>query len=418
MASKKKHKKSPKATATKTAPVGRKRTRVALIVVAVLAVVVVAYAADPFEWFGPDPVVTQSPASAPVYDKYGKWVERAYKIGDLFRVVYTAGWEGANGAIGDAHLYAITGDSTLLRFHNVYHPMEQLFNGTWVDDRAWNALAEMYWWDFTGRGNTSWVEDAKQRYLDARTEGRFSKHEGYWSWYNWVPGSNINEQIFTNSNMNQMAAVAAWLYEATGEQQFLDDALLVWKGDGKTPGIIQTLYKGDGVWHGAQGRAAFGKQLPWEGASYCAIGAAIYRVIDDPELKQQIKDVIVATAKHVMDPANSWVDPTDYYQIHMDGNGAFVHFILDAYMVAPDELPDIPGKVGRMLEHVWSNHRGKATVTLHRFRDHGIRNGWNPNGGEDGYGVDQVGTVHPQSQALRAFGVYAYVMHKYVDSKQ
>jgi hypothetical protein len=68
-----------------------------------------------------------------------------------------------------------------------------------------------------------------------------------------------------------------------------------------------------------------------------------------------------------------------------------------------------------MLEHVWTNHRGRARVTLHRTSDHGIRNGWNPNGGEDGYGVDEVGTVHPQSQAVRAFGVYAYVRDRYLD---
>jgi hypothetical protein len=96
----------------------------------------------------------------------------------------------------------------------------------------------------------------------------------------------------------------------------------------------------------------------------------------------------------------------------MDGNGAFVHFMLDAYMLAPDELRDIPEKVGKMLEHVWTNHHDQASVTLHRFQDDGIRNGWNPYGGEEGYGVDQVGTVHAQSQAVRAFGVFAYVLHE------
>jgi hypothetical protein len=94
----------------------------------------------------------------------------------------------------------------------------------------------------------------------------------------------------------------------------------------------------------------------------------------------------------------------------MDGNGAFVHFILDAYQLAPDELPDIPEKVRRMLEHVWTNHAGRSSVILHRLSDNGIRNGWNPYGGEDGYGVDEVGTVHAQSQAIRAFGVFAYVV--------
>jgi hypothetical protein len=386
---------------------GTKRTRTVLIGLALFAVVVVGYAADPFSWFKTQPLV-QEKVELPRY-QYGSWVERAYSIGDLFRIVYTAGWEGANGAIGDAHLFSITNDSTLLRFHKDYHDMRQLYNGTWVDDRAWAILAEMYWWDVTGRTNTIWVQDAVQRYMDARNEGRFSNHEGYWSWYNWVPGSNVNDQIFTNSNMNQMATAGCWLYEATGDEIYLNDALLVWKGDGKTPGIIQTLYKGDGKWKGAEGRAAFGKELPWEGASYCSIGAALYKITKDPE----IKDVIVATAKRIMDPANGWVDPVNFYQLRMDGNGAFVHFLLDAYDTAPDELVNIPGKVEKMLEHVWSNHYGNANVTLHRFRDHGIRNGWNPNGGEDGYGVNEVGTVHPQSQALRAFGVFAYIKNKY-----
>ncbi len=401
---KKKRPDTSKGTPRRAAP-PRKRIRVSWYLFAgFLALAVVAYAADPFAWFRS----AQPPAETKRI--LGTWADRAYKIGDLFHVVYTAGWEGANGAIGDAYLYAITKDSSLLRFHTEYHDMRLMYNGTWVDDRAWICLAEMYWWDFTGRTNTVWVEDAAKRYNDARNEGRFSKHEGVWSWYNWVPKSNVGERIFTNSNMNQMAAVACWLYEATGEQRYLDDALLVWKGDGKTPGVIQTLYKGDGKWEGAKGLAAFGKQLPWEGAEYCSIGAAIYRVTKDPEIKK----VIVATAKRILDPVNGWVDPVDYYQIHMDGNGAFVHYLLDAYEVAPDELADIPDKVGRMLEHVWTNAYGRATVILHRKRDHGIRNGWNPHGGEDGYGVDQVGTVHPQSQALRAFAVYAYIRHKYI----
>jgi hypothetical protein len=101
----------------------------------------------------------------------------------------------------------------------------------------------------------------------------------------------------------------------------------------------------------------------------------------------------------------------------MDGNGAFVHFILDAYLIAPELLPDIPQKVERMLEHVWSNHHGSSYILLHRLADDGIRNGWNPSGGEEGYGVDQIGTVHPQSQAMRAFGVFAYVLHEGLKKK-
>ncbi|MAT38633.1 MAG: hypothetical protein CL946_03410 [Ectothiorhodospiraceae bacterium] len=346
----------------------------------------------------------------PLEEQYSVWVERSYKIGERFKDVYSAGWEGANGAIGNAYLFAVTNDSSLLKLHTDVYSMLDLYNGTWVDDRAWACLAEMYWWDFTGRTNQIWVEDAKQRYVSAKQEGRLSNHEGYWTWYNWVPGTDVGEPIFTNSNMNQMVSVACWLYEATGDEQFLNDALLVWNGDGTTPGIEQTLYKGNGKWEGAPGRAAFGKELPWEGVSYCSIGAAMYRVTKD----EKYKDIAVATAKRVMDPDYGWVHPEHYYQINMDGNGAFVHFLLDAYMIAPDELPDIPMKVRKMLDHVWTNAYGKARVTLHRTQDHAIRNGWNPNGGEDGYGVDLVGTVHPQSQALRAYGVYAYVYHKYL----
>jgi hypothetical protein len=218
----------------------------------------------------------------------------------------------------------------------------------------------------------------------------------------------INDRIFTNSNMNEMVSVACWLYEATHDRRFYKDAVLVWNGDRKAPGIEKTLYRGDGKWEGMPGLAAFGKQLPWGGASYCSIGASMYRMTG----QEKYKKIVVATAKRIMDPANGWVDPVDFYQIRMDGNGAFVHFMLDAYMLAPDQLADIPEKVGKMLEHVWTNHHDQASVTLHRFQDDGIRNGWNPYGGEEGYGVDQVGTVHAQSQAVRAFGVFAYVLHE------
>ena len=340
-------------------------------------------------------------------ETFNTWLKRAYAIDKLFHVVYTAGWEGANGAIGDAYLFAATRDSSLLRFHTE-HDMRKMFNGTWVDDRAWICLAEMYWWDFTGRNNRIWVNDAKQRYLDARAEGRLSNHEGFWSWYNWPPNANVNERIFTNSNMNQMVAVACWLYEATKDRKFLNDALLVWNGDKKHPGIEKTFYRGDGKWEGKQGLAAFGKQLPWDGVEYCSVCASLYRVTKDSKYKK----IIIATVKHILDPATGWIDPHDYYQIRMDGNGHFVHNLLIAYEMAPKELSDVPEKVRKMLEHVWTNHAGAAVVTLHRESDNGIRNGWNPHGGEDGYGVDQVGTVHPQSQAVRAFGTYVYVLKK------
>ncbi|MEK6572059.1 MAG: hypothetical protein AABZ61_11850, partial [Bacteroidota bacterium] len=252
----------------------------------------------------------------------------------------------------------------------------------------------------------AWVEDAKKRYLEARAEGRLSNHEGFWSWYNWPPKAKINEMIFTNSNMNQMVSVACWLYEATRERRFYRDAVLVWNGDSKYPGVEKVLYRGNGRWEGKSGRASHGKQLPWEGAEYCSIGAAMYMMTGEAKYKK----IVVATAKRIMDPANGWVDSEDFYQLRMDGNGAFVNFILDAYLIAPDQLADIPDKVKKMLEHVWTNHRSTASVTLHRLRDDGIRNGWNPYGSEDGYGVDEVGTLHAQSQAIRAFGVFAYVL--------
>ena len=333
-----------------------------------------------------------------------KWLQRAYAIDELFHYVYTPCWEGANGAIGDAYLFAATHDSSLLRFHLVEHDLRRMCVGTWVDDRAWVALAELYWWRFTGKTNMALIQDAQQRYQEARAEGRLSNHEGYWTWYNWPPRAGVNERIFTNSNMNQMVTVACGLYEATGDRRYYEDAVLVWNGDRKTPGIEKRLYKGNGKWEGRSGQAAFGKEIPWNGAEFCTIGAAMYRMTNDAKYR----NIVIATAKRTLDPETGWIDPADCYQIHMDGNGNFVHYLMDAYEIAPRELADIPGKVEKMLEHVWLNHYGRAVVTLHREKDNAIRNGWNPLGGEDGYGVDEVGTVHAQSQAVRAFGVWAY----------
>lgn len=379
----------------------------ALLVAAAIVAAVAIYTAvnspqSPEE--SPKTPVTASPDTRSTYRPSEQWLQRAYAIDELFHYVYTPCWEGANGAIGDAYLFATTNDSSLMRFHLVDHDLRKMCVGTWVDDRAWVALAELYWWKFTGKTNVALINDAQHRYHEARAEGRLSRHEGYWTWYNWPPQSAVNERIFTNSNMNQMVTVACGLYEATGDKQFRDDALLVWNGDGKTPGVEKTLYKGNGRWEGNGGLAAFGKELPWDGAEYCTIGAAMFRMTGDPKYKS----IVVATAKHIMDPSHGWVDPVDYFQIHMDGNGNFVHYLMDAYETAPEELADIPDKVEKMLEHVWSNHHGMAKVTLHRLVDNGIRNGWNPFGGEDGYGVDEVGTVHAQSQAVRAFGVFAF----------
>ena len=335
-------------------------------------------------------------------------IQRTVAIDKQFFRVYTPGWEGANGAIGNAFLYAVTRDSMLLRLFSNNFSLLKMYNGGWVDDRAWVCLAEMYWWDLSGRRNKAWVDDAKKRYLEARAEGRLANRDGFWSWYNWPPNWKIEDRIFTNSNMNHMAHVACWLYEATKEKRFYNDAMLVWNGDAKFPGIEKTYYRGDGKWEGKDGPAAFGKQLPWDGAEYCSLGAAMFKMTGDPKYKK----IVVATAKRIMDPSTGWVDPEDFYQLRMDGNGAFVHYILDAYLLAPDQLPDIPGKIAKMLDHVWSNHHGNATVVLHRLSDDGIRNGWSPTGGEDGYFVDQVGTVHAQSQAVRAFGVFAYALHE------
>jgi len=353
------------------------------------------------------PSVVQQAQPQESSDIFHLTVQRAYAIDVLFHQVYNAEWEGANGAIGDAHLYAATGDQNLLALYTNKFRLLDMHNGTWVDDRAWVCLAEMYWWYFSGRRNTQWVADARSRYLEAKREGRLSHYEGFWSWYNYTPVAKGNFRIFTNSNMNQMATVACWLFEATHEQQFYTDAMLVWNGDARYPGVSK-FYRGNGIWKGNEGQAAFGKQFPWEGAGMCSIGAAIFRMTHE----KKYKEIVAATAQRLMDPANGWVDPQDFYQLRMDGNGAFVHFILDAYQIAPDRLPDIPNKIEKMLDHVWTNHHGTALTTLHRPIDDGIRNGWNPNGGEDGYKVNEVGTVHAQSEAVRAFGVFAYVLHE------
>lgn len=332
------------------------------------------------------------------------WLGRAFAVTTLFHQVYTPCWEGAYGALGDAYLFAATGDSTLLRFHTVDHPLTNMCDGTWVDDRAWVCLAELAWWKVAGKTQMGLLMDAVRRYDQARAEGRLSSHEGFWSWYNWPPRSGVHERIYTNSNMNQMVTVACKLYEATADRRFLNDALMVWNGDAHTPGIEKTYCRGDGLWEGKGGHAAFSDPLPWRGTGYCSVASALYKVTKE----EKYRTIAVATARRIMDPSNGWVDPQDYYQLEMDGGGAFVHFLLDAYDIAPGELGDLLPKIEAMLEHVWTNNHGRATVKLHREIDHGIRNGWNPHGGEEGYGVGEVGTVHAQGEAARAFGVFAF----------
>ena len=419
-----------------TPPSGRGRSYyLALGGVAVVALIAVSYVmfVGGFSGSNSNPstqlvVASQHPLTT--QELFNQTVQRAYAIDKLFRQVYTPWWQGANGATGDAYLYAATGDQSLLYAFTDIHKLTDMYNGTWVDDRAWVCLAEMYWWDFTGRTNIAWVEDAKQRYLAAKAEGRFGHPEGFWSWYNWPaktkktgtgPGEQTtleqnypNDVVFTNTNMNLMVCVACWLYEATKDKQFYHDAVVVWDGDSKYPGVEKLFYKGNGVWEPKKGPTFVGGQFPWMGAGCCTMGAALYRMTGNP----RYKEIAVATAKRIMDPANGWVDGQDFYQIRQDGNGAFVNFIVDAYEIAPDELSDIPGKIAKMLEHVWTNHHGTATITLHRYSDDAIRNGWNPNGGEEGYGVDEIGTVHAQSQALRAFGVFAYVLKQQLDKEK
>jgi hypothetical protein len=393
-------------------------SRYPIVVSVGIALAVIAYvffALHPFntKTYGTKIVQKEEPKELKPEDVFAITVQRAYAVDVKFQQVYNAAWEGANGAIGEAFLYAATGDKNLLNRYMNDRKLTDMFNGTWVDDRAWICLAELYWWQFSGRNNKTWVEDEEQRYEEARNEGRLSNRDGFWSWYSWPPNSKVDDMIITNSNTNQMVTVACMLYEATHERRFYNDAMIAWEGDRKYPGIEKTFYRGDGKWEGKGGRAAFGKQLPWEGASYLSVLAAMFRMTGNPKYKM----IAAASAKRIMDPANGWVDSTDFYQIRMDGNGAFVHFILDAYLIAPELLPDIPQKVERMLEHVWSNHHGSSYILLHRLADDGIRNGWNPSGGEEGYGVDQIGTVHPQSQAMRAFGVFAYVLHEGLKKK-
>lgn len=134
--------------------------------------------------------VQQQESSDP--DLFHRIVQRTYAIDILFHQVYNAEWEGAYGAIGDAHLYAATGDQNLLSLYTNTYRLLDMYNGTWVDDRAWVCLAEMYWWDVSGRKNIYWVEDARKRYLEAKSEGRLSHHEGFWSWYNYFPGAKGN----------------------------------------------------------------------------------------------------------------------------------------------------------------------------------------------------------------------------------
>ncbi|MFA6234354.1 MAG: hypothetical protein WC824_09280, partial [Bacteroidota bacterium] len=137
-----------KKTNDATTAVNRSSRGSAVILIAggALFLIAVVYAIGGFAWFtGDGDQSARNGENESSFKPEEKWLKRAYLIDALFHKVYTAGWEGANGAIGDAHIFAVTRDSSLLRFHTVLHPMKDLFNGTWVDDRAWAALAELYW---------------------------------------------------------------------------------------------------------------------------------------------------------------------------------------------------------------------------------------------------------------------------------
>ncbi len=404
-----KNRKQPSKTPSKTAPAKKKSLwKIELAIGAALIAGIITTAK--IMTSSPEPVrQVEAPPPAPTepidtFKSSDLWVQRALAVTAKFHRVYTPCWEGAYGALGDAYLFAATGDSALLRFHLVDHNLKNMCEGRWVDDRAWVCLAELKWWSVTGKTRQDLVADAIYRYDQAKSQGRLSSHEGFWSWYNWPLQSGVNEHIYTNSNMNQMVTVACKLYEATNDRRFLDDALKIWNGDGHIPGIEKTFYRGDGRWEGSGTSAAFSKQLPWDGTGYCSVTAALYKATHN----EKYRAIAVATARRIMDPKTGWVAPNDFYQLRMDGSGAFVNFLLDAYDIAPDKLHDILPKVQAMLDHVWTNNHGKATVVLHRTSDDGIRNGWNPAGGEDGYLVGEVGTVHAQGEAARAFGVFAY----------
>lgn len=399
--SKKKHRSALKSEPARSpASVGRGRVLTLLLVLvgAVALYFLVRTSTPP-----PQPALQRTETTERPKD-LNSWSDRALAVSRRFHAVYTPCWEGAYGAIGDAYLFALTGDSSLFRFHLVQHDLLRMCEGRWVDDAAWVCLAELKWWEIAGKWDRSLVQDAVRRYGEMRGQGRLSKAEGFWAWYNWPPGANVGERIFTSSNMNQMATVACELYLAIGDRQYLQDALLVWEGDGTTPGIEKRWYKGKGAWRGKQGQAAFGKELPWGGLGCASLAAALYRATAE----EKYRKIAVATVRRILDPSTGWVDSAWYYQIHMDGNGAFVNFLCDVFAIAPEDLAEIPHKVERMLDHVWTNHGGRATVVLHRPTDHAMRNGWNPHGGEDGYGVGEIGTVHAQGEAARAFGVFAY----------
>ena len=91
---------------------------------------------------------SRSISSSRRYEPTDKWLKRASDISTKFHELSTPCREGANGAMRKAHFFAATHDSTLLRFHTAEHDMRNMSTGTWVDDRAWVCLAELFWGEF------------------------------------------------------------------------------------------------------------------------------------------------------------------------------------------------------------------------------------------------------------------------------
>jgi hypothetical protein len=130
-------------------------SRYPIVVSVGIALAVIAYvffALHPFntKTYGTKIVQKEEPKELKPEDVFAITVQRAYAVDVKFQQVYNAAWEGANGAIGEAFLYAATGDKNLLNRYMNDRKLTDMFNGTWVDDRAWICLAELYWWQFSG----------------------------------------------------------------------------------------------------------------------------------------------------------------------------------------------------------------------------------------------------------------------------
>ena len=109
---------------------------------AILAIVFILVRNEFFRTKEESPTIVQQVQALESPDLFHRIVQRTYAIDNLFHQVYNAEWEGAYGAIGDAYLYAATGDQNLLTLYTNTYRLLDMNNGTWVDDRAWVCLAE------------------------------------------------------------------------------------------------------------------------------------------------------------------------------------------------------------------------------------------------------------------------------------